>query len=619
MVVKRITVSIVLVLALLLATTFTVLAEDSPTGELQVESLDVGQAGTTLTADISAVVTWTRTVTWDISKNVTPSVWYMFRGDSGTSTYTVGVTKHVTEAKYFSGEVCINNGGAVATEGLTFTVSVTVPPSNAVLASITVTPAAQLAAGATQCYPFQINYAGITAGVAYKLTADVTITNHSGHLGEPFGPSPKASEVSLPSSPTIIGYDSIDVADTNGGSWAFSGTGSVSYTRTFTCDSDAGSHGNTATITQTGQHAEANVVVHCYALTVTKDAFTSYTRSYTWDIDKSVSPSSLTLALGQDYLVSYDVSVSAIYADSLHEVHGSIYISNPAPMAAPLASVTDMVSPAISASVICPSLSVPAEGSLTCTYSADLPDATNRLNTATATLQNTPSGTTDFTGTANVEFAATPTAEIDECIDVSDTLKGSLGTVCYTDLPETFSYTSYVGPYETCGEYTVDNVASFVANDTAATGDDSASVAISVPCNIGCTLTIGYWKNHAGFGPQADMVTPLLPQYLGSQVVSTSGQAVQFLGFYGSNNIFSASNGINKLYAQLLAAKLNIDAGADGSAIAATISMADVKLSTWNSTSWAGLSKANKNLVLLLVSNLDQFNNGLLGPGHCSQ
>lgn len=618
MIVKRIAVSIVLVLALLLATTFTVLAEDSPTGELQAESLGVGQAGTTLTADITAVANWTRTVTWDISKGVTPAVWDMFRGDSGTSTYTVGVTKYVTEAKYFSGQVCINNGGAVATEGLTFTVSVTVPPSTTVLASTTVTPATQLASGATQCYPFQIDYAGITGGVNYKFTADVTITNHSGSLGVPKGPSP-STDYKAPSSPTLIGYENINVTDTNGGSWAFSGTGSVSYTRTFTCDDDAGSHGNTATITQTGQHAEANVVVHCYALTVTKDAFTSYTRSYTWDIDKSVSPSSLTLALGQNYLVAYDVSVSAIYADSLHEVHGSIVISNPAPMVAPLASVTDVVSPAISATVICPSLSVPAEGSLTCTYSADLPDATNRLNTATATLQNTPTGTTNFTATADVEFAATPTVEIDECIYVSDTLKGALGPVCYGDLPETFSYTSYVGPYETCGEYTVDNVASFVANDTAATGDDSASVAISVPCNIGCTLTIGYWKNHAGFGPQADMVTPLLPQHLGSQVVNSSGLAVQFLSFYGSNNIFSASNGINKLYAQLLAAKLNIEAGADGSAIAATISMADSKLSTWNSTSWAGLSKANKNLVLLLVTNLDRFNNGLLGPGHCSQ
>ena len=30
------------------------------------------------------------------------------------------------------------------------------------------------------------------------------------------------------------------------------------------------------------------------------------------------------------------------------------------------------------------------------------------------------------------------------------------------------------------------------------------------------TRTIGYWKTHAGFGPQEDVVTPLLPIYLGN-------------------------------------------------------------------------------------------------------
>jgi len=37
-----------------------------------------------------------------------------------------------------------------------------------------------------------------------------------------------------------------------------------------------------------------------------------------------------------------------------------------------------------------------------------------------------------------------------------------------------------VGPYEVCGEYSVNNTASFEANDTQATGSDSWSVLVDV-------------------------------------------------------------------------------------------------------------------------------------------
>jgi hypothetical protein len=170
----------------------------------------------------------------------------------------------------------------------------------------------------------------------------------------------------------------------------------------------------------------------------------------------------------------------------------------------------------------------------------------------------------------------------------------------------------------------VDNTASFVTNDQKATGEDKVTVNINVP-GVGCSLTIGYWKTHAGFGPQADMVTALLPIQLGtsggakSVQVTTAALAVQLLSFNGSNNVFDASNGINKLYAQLLGAKLDIANGSDGSAVASTITAADAFLATHNSTDWSGLSKPQKNMVLSWVATLDQYNNGLIGPGHCSQ
>jgi hypothetical protein len=116
-------------------------------------------------------------------------------------------------------------------------------------------------------------------------------------------------------------------------------------------------------------------------------------------------------------------------------------------------------------------------------------------------------------------------------------------------------------------------------------------------------------------------ITPNLPQFLGNSggaktlsVVSTS-VAVDVL----KQNVYgSPSNGITKLYSQLLAAKFNRSHGADNSAVSSSMSSADNFLSTHDQNSWATLSSSDQNLVLGWQNNLDTFNNGISGPGHCS-
>lgn len=137
----------------------------------------------------------------------------------------------------------------------------------------------------------------------------------------------------------------------------------------------------------------------------------------------------------------------------------------------------------------------------------------------------------------------------------------------------------------------------------------------------GCTHTIGYWKTHAGFtGNNPDVVSQYLPINLGTGggaktvAITTAAEAVAALSFYGD-----ASNGINKLYGQLLGAKLSIADGADGSAIAAVIAAADAFLANNNAGDWAGLTKAQKQMVLGWVEQLDGYNNGVIGPGHCDE
>ena len=134
-----------------------------------------------------------------------------------------------------------------------------------------------------------------------------------------------------------------------------------------------------------------------------------------------------------------------------------------------------------------------------------------------------------------------------------------------------------------------------------------------------CTRTIGFWKNHSGLGPQADLLTPLRPVWLGtaagsqSVIVTSAAQAVAIL-----NKSADASNGINKLYAQLLAARLNIKSGADGAAVLQTITHADAFLSVHAARDWATLADGDRQRVLSWMSTLDDYNNGRLGPRHCN-
>ncbi len=139
---------------------------------------------------------------------------------------------------------------------------------------------------------------------------------------------------------------------------------------------------------------------------------------------------------------------------------------------------------------------------------------------------------------------------------------------------------------------------------------------------LGCTRTIGYWKNHAGLGRgnQANMVTPLLPLWLGtaggakSLNVTTNVMAVNIL----NQNVYGTpENGITKLYAQLLGAKLNVAAGASMTDVAGVITAADEFLSTHNHLDWAGMSAAEQQMVLDWHGDLDDYSNGLIGPGHC--
>lgn len=252
-----------------------------------------------------------------------------------------------------------------------------------------------------------------------------------------------------------------------------------------------------------GKNYGTSHISFCYdvELQVTKTASTSLTRTWDWDLEKISETSTLPLALNATGTMGYSVTVSATSTDSDWAASGTISIFNPAPVTSTITGVTDELEGDLDATVNC-GVAMPFDlssgGTLICSYLASLPDATTRMNTATAAATGTVLG--GF-GTTSVSFASATVNQVDEVIDLTDSMAGSLGQVSATStFPVTIEYSALIGPYTVCGEHLVTNTASFVTNDTETTGEDTATTTAVIECPVtqGCSLSQGYWFSKPG-------------------------------------------------------------------------------------------------------------------------
>jgi hypothetical protein len=143
----------------------------------------------------------------------------------------------------------------------------------------------------------------------------------------------------------------------------------------------------------------------------------------------------------------------------------------------------------------------------------------------------------------------------------------------------------------------------------------------TLPCVVagGCTYTQGYWKNHGPAGCDSGNNTDVWPA-----TVVTSGLTLGTVNYTELqlcsilNLPGAGGNGLLTLAHQLIAAKLNIANGADGSAIASTISAADAMIGSLVippvNSSMSSLPPSQTNT---LTSALTAYNEGTTGPGHC--
>lgn len=226
--------------------------------------------GTGITASTTAAGHLTSTFSWTIAKSADPADQSVSVGEPATVHWTITTSKSAsgTLGGYLDGQVCVTNTGSLPTDGLAIQNQLIVPSPKTVLSTVTVDLSAkpQLNPGESYCYPYKITVpaASIVPGATFKVTAQVTITNHSCCPGTPTGPSVSATAV-LPTTATPID-SSITVTDTNGKSFAFNSGGSQTYDASFTCPSTTGTHtlSNTATIASTGQMATGQATVQCH-------------------------------------------------------------------------------------------------------------------------------------------------------------------------------------------------------------------------------------------------------------------------------------------------------------------------------------------------------------------
>jgi hypothetical protein len=642
-----------------------------------------------LTVSKTGTPTFTRTYKWKIQKTVSPTTLNLFRGDSAGVTWHVVVTPdtpaYVDSSIQVAGTITVVSPAGAPTRSVSladlYAGATSGTLSNCKInGGSVITLPTNLAGGQTLTCDYVVSLTALTNGTNvatatipnFLLGVQTGTTSYTGSKAITFG----APTTAIDQTPTVT--------DSNG--HTFGGVTSTgldeSYGQTFTCDRDSGSHTNTATLhTTTPQTSSATATVTCYALTTDKTATPSFTRTWTWTVHKS-SPdagTTLGLAVGQTFLEPYTVVYGATKADTAIQVAGSITVTSPA--GAPnnrTVTISDnytgggtlaigqcTVSGGDTGNVANPYTDLDAGETVTCPYTITLTSLTGGTNTATATLNNVPSGTTGFSSAAKTVAFGSPTIETDESVTISDTVPP--GSVCTgTNLPvtgctagsppptgvpsgtltatapgpfsKTFTYTRVIGSYSAneCGDHNIDNTAGFTTNDTSTIGSSSVHIVAHVPCPTGCTLTQGYWKTHSIRGPAPFDDTwndiPVLPYAPADSYVPLGGTAENLAFFYSGQTWYqvfwtppSGGNAYYQLAHQYEAAVLNTlqDVPADSSTIVSTLNSALALFQNPLNTPFTiGALKGNNALrtqFITLAGILGAYNTGTIGPGHCSE
>lgn len=208
----------------------------------------------------------------------------------------------------------------------------------------------------------------------------------------------------------------------------------------------------------------------------------SIDRPYSWAIEKKADKESVKLQPGETATVNYSVTVTPTEGATGWSAFGEIFVYNKELEPLTVNSVTNDISGVGPATVACQGDPLPRQlnsgAQIRCRFTADLPDNSDRVSTATASV-----GSSEFTVSAPIEFATALDNRIDTCVAVYDSMLGLLDEqTCVNKADKTVEYSVEVGPYEKCGDHRVENTAWAITNHTDTRVEDSFSVKVDVPC-----------------------------------------------------------------------------------------------------------------------------------------
>ena len=224
-----------------------------------------------------------------------------------------------------------------------------------------------------------------------------------------------------------------------------------------------------------GSHYEISHVSFCLDrdVEVSKTADTSYTTTWDWDVEKSVSPAQLDLFDGQSGDVNWTIDViNNGSIDTDHAVDGTITIHNPWTEGASIDSVSDVLDSSGAVSVDCgvtfPYL-LSGGGTLECSYSSAA-SVSDSLNTVSVEI-SAGSEVLGGSATADVDWGAADVTTANETVTLDDPRLGIDGQL----IPNAGD-TVVISETLTCDEDegTQTNVASISTGDS-----DDASVIVN--------------------------------------------------------------------------------------------------------------------------------------------
>ncbi len=213
-----------------------------------------------------------------------------------------------------------------------------------------------------------------------------------------------------------------------------------------------------------------------------------------------------------------------------------------------------------------------------------------------------------------MDFVGTPTLNIE-----NGTSSYRLGSfqVAGVELGDLFDETGVVGNSHAellpGVEYVVRVRANGGSGDDASPFSSTRRVTTLGSSAQNCTYTQGYWKNHGAgachSGNNAD-VWPVASLTIGTVNYTAAELCAIF-------NQPAQGNGLTSMAHQLIAAKLNIAQGAIApAAVAQAIADADALIGGLVAPP-VGSGYLAPSSTSGLTNTLDQFNNGVTGPGHC--